>query len=102
MNDYRQEVDIGFTQEVLPGCHHLCLIYDNEDQRRKIVSEYLAAGLKRGDLVRYFADTTSPTEVRAWLAETGIELPKAEETGAFGIAKAESAYCPSGRFVPQE
>lgn len=50
--------------DVLPECHHLCLIYDNEEQRRKIVSEYLAAGLKRGALVRYFADKTTPEEVR--------------------------------------
>jgi hypothetical protein len=99
MNNLGQEMDIGFTQEVVPECHHLCLIYDSEEQRRKIVSEYLAAGLKRGELVRYFADTTTPDDVRAWLLETGIEL---REDRSFGITKAESAYCPSGRFVPQQ
>jgi hypothetical protein len=102
MNDQRPGVDLGFTAETFPDCHHVCLIYDNEEQRRKIVSEYLAVGLKLGDLVRYFADTTPPQAIRAWLEETGIELSKAEETGSFGIAKAESAYCPSGRFVPPE
>ncbi len=102
MTDLRQEMDLGFTQDVFPDCHHVCLIFDNEEQRQKIVSEYLAAGLKRGDLVRYFADTTSPTEVRAWLLEMGMDLAKAEETGAFAIAKAENAYCPSGQFAPPE
>ena len=100
MNDSRQAIDLGFTQEIIPECHHVCLIFDNEVQRRKIVSEYLAAGLKQGDLVRYFADTTTPQEIRAWLVETGIDLSKAEEDGAFAIGRAESAYCPSGRFVP--
>jgi hypothetical protein len=102
MNDPRQEIDRAFTQEDFPECHHLCLIYDSEEQRRHIVSQFLAAGLKRGELVRYFADTTSPKEVRAWLSETGVELPKLEEDGTFGIFNAESAYCPSGRFEPQE
>jgi hypothetical protein len=102
MNDLRQEVDRAFTQEVFPECHHLCLIYDSEQQRRKSVSEFLAAGLRQGELVRYFADTTPPEEIRAWLLETGVELPKAEKDGAFGITKAESAYCPGGRFVPLE
>ncbi len=102
MNDQRQETGKGFAQEIFPECHHLCLIYDSEEQRRRIVSEFLAAGLKQGELVRYFADTTSPKEIRAWILETGAELLKAEEDGAFGIIKAESAYCPSGRFVPQE
>jgi hypothetical protein len=102
MNDLRQEVDRAFTQEVFPECHHLCLIYDSEQQRRKSVSEFLAAGLRQGELVRYFADTTPPEEIRAWLLETGVELPKAEKDGAFGITKAESAYCPGGRFIPLE
>ena len=95
-------MDLGFTTEIIPECHHLCLIYDNEEQRRKIVSEYLAAGVRQGDLVRYFADTTSSAEIRAWLSEIGIELQKVEEAGHFGIVKAENAYCPSGQFVPRE
>jgi len=98
----RVGVDVGFTKEQLPGCHHLCLIYDDEEQRRKIVSEYLAAGIRQGDLVRYFADTTSPDEIRAWLSETGVDLQKAEEDGYFGIVRAKDAYCPGERFVPRE
>jgi hypothetical protein len=99
MNEHGQEIDMGFTQEVLPACHHICLIYDNEEQRRKIVSEYLAAGVKRGEIVRYFADTTTPEEIRAWLMEMGIE-PKDDDS--FRIIKAEIAYCPSGSLVPQQ
>jgi hypothetical protein len=102
MNNQCQEVDREITQKVFPECHHLCLIYDSEEQRRKTVSEYLATGIRQGELVRYFADTTSKEALRAWLLETGVELSKAEEDGHFGIINAESAYCPSGRFVPQE
>ena len=102
MNNQERGMDLGFTTEIIPECHHLCLIYDNEEQRRKIVSEYLAAGVRQGDLVRYFADTTSSAEIRAWLSEIGIELQKVEEAGHFGIVKAENAYCPSGQFVPRE
>ena len=102
MNGQGREANKGFTHEAFPECHHLCLIYDSEEQRRKIVSGFLAAGVKRGELVRYFTDSTTPDEVRAWLLEMGVELRKAEEDGAFGIIKAESAYCPSGRFVPRE
>lgn len=102
MNDKEQKVDMGFTQEIIPECHHVCLIYDNEEQRRKIVSEYLAAGLKWGEFVGYFADTAPREDVLAWLSETGTDFLKAEEDGAFGVIKAETAYCPSGRFVPQE
>jgi hypothetical protein len=99
MNIQKQEMEFGFTQEILPDCHHLCLIYNDEAQRREIISEYLAAGLKRGEIVRYFADTTAPEEIRAWLAELGVQ-PR-DDDDAFRIVKAESSYCQGGSFVPQ-
>jgi len=77
------------------------MIYDNEEQRRKIVTAYLAAGIKEGNIVRYFADETSSEDIHAWLVEMGIELPQTEED-SFRIIEAEHAYCPSGRFVPQD
>ena len=101
-NNQGQEADQGFTQADFAENHHLCLIYDDEQQRRKIVTEFLSAGLKQGELVRYFTDTTSPQEIRTWLLETGVTLPQAEEDGDFAIIKAECAYCPRGRFVPRE
>jgi hypothetical protein len=99
MNKRKQEMEIGFTQEILPECHHLCLIFDDKEQRRKIVSEYLAAGVKQGEIVRYFADTTMPGDISAWLAEIGVEL---KDDDSFRIVKAESSYCPGGSFVPQQ
>lgn len=99
MNGVENDVSLSFTGELYPERHHMCMIYDNEAQRRKIVSEYLAAGFERGETVRYVTDTTTPEEVRSWLLESGVELP---EDKSFSIFKAESFYCPSGQFNPQE
>jgi hypothetical protein len=99
MNTQKQAIDMGFTKEQYPDCHHICLIYDNEEQRRKIVSEYIAAGLRGGEIVRYFADTTSSEEIHGWLSQMGID---AEENDSFRIIPAESSYCPSGSFIPQQ
>jgi hypothetical protein len=98
MSDQTQ-IDMGFTSERLPESGHICLIYDSNAQRQKIVSQYLAAGLRQGESVRYAADMTPPEQVRSWLLELGIELP---EDGPFTIFKAESFYCPKGRFDPRE
>ena len=99
MNKRKKKMDIGFTQETPPECHHLCLIYDDEAQRRIIVSEYLAAGLLQGESIGYFTDTTPPDDIHAWLSEIGIEL---QDDESLRIVKAERAYCPSGSFVPQQ
>lgn len=93
---------MGFTEEHFPESCHVCLIYESEEQRQKIISEYIAVGLRQGELVRYFTDKTSPETVRSWLSEYGVELSEAEKTGSFAISKAENAYCPEGKFEPQK
>ncbi|OFY51273.1 MAG: hypothetical protein A2W85_04555 [Bacteroidetes bacterium GWF2_41_31] len=102
MSELKKELQMGFTHEHFPESCHICLIYENEQQRHKIVSEYIAAGLKQGELVRYFNDTTTPETIRSWLLELGVESSEAEQNGSFGLSDAEKAYCPDGEFEPQK
>jgi hypothetical protein len=94
-------IDVGFTWDVLPEGCHVCLIFDSEAQRDAIVPEYLAAGLRQGELVRYWADETTPEVVRSWLSEAGVDAPDASESGPLLVARADGVYCPDGRFEPQ-
>ena len=100
MNDFEKNVSFALTEELLSESRHICLIYDNEEERRKIVAEYMATGLRKGEQVRYFTDVASSEEVRSWLLEVGVELPEAEKSGAFGVSNAADAYCPTGQFEP--
>lgn len=99
MNDQRPKMDIGFARESMPHINHMCLIYDSEEQLQKIVSEYMAAGLRHGEVVRYAVDTTAPEQVRSWLLEMGVEL---SDDVPFSISEAANTYCPGGQFNPQE
>ncbi len=102
MNSEGQGVDLGFTQERFPRGIHMCLIFDQEEYRRKIVSEFLAAGLRQGELVRYMTDVNTAQDVLSWLSDTGVELPEIREGGPFMMLSAEKAYCPNGTFDPDE
>lgn len=93
---------IGYSLAHFPDSCHICLIYDNEEQRKKIVSEYLASGLKNGELVSYFADKTDTATIESWLSDHGISLSEKEELPTFRIVKASEAYCPSGAFEPEK
>jgi len=97
MKGLEKEVSMHF-----PESCHVCLIYESEEQRQKIIAEYIAVGLRQGEVVRYFTDETSHETVRSWLSESGVELSEAEKTGSFAISKAEKAYCPDGKFEPQK
>jgi hypothetical protein len=102
MNNPQRVVDMGFTKELFPAGTHMCLIYDSEESRRKIVCEFLAAGLKQGEQVRYMTDVSTTKDVLSWFSDIGVELPQVREGGPFVMFSAENAYCPNGRFDPTE
>jgi hypothetical protein len=76
---------------------HLCLIYDDETERREVVARFVEEGLSGGERVAYFTDA-EPLAVRSWLDERGLELP---EPPAFSLLEARSVYCPDGQFLPE-
>ncbi len=94
-------IELGFTDERLRGACHCCLVYGAEDERTRIITEYLAAGIAHHEVVRYLTDGTPGDTVRAWLEEKGVDVRSAEASGTFGIGDAQPAYCPSGRFEPE-
>lgn len=98
MSESGNDVSPGFSGKLYPEQHHICMIFDDDRQRQKIVAEYLAAGLDQGELVRYVADGATTQEVREWLSVTGVEIP---DDDSFKVMNAESFYCPNGRFEPR-
>lgn len=94
---------MGFTDERFPGDTHMCLIYDDDSERRKVIGRFLDAGLREREKAAYFTDVTAPEEVRAWLAELGTGLPLRDDSaGQLVITNAVETYCPKGVFVPDE
>lgn len=100
MQELQAKMNSGLRNELNAKWGHVCLIYDNEDQREKIVSEYLSAGLRQGEQVNYFIDKGTDENIRTWLLSLGVELPPKDDSNTFRIAKTENVYCPSGRFDP--
>jgi hypothetical protein len=94
--------NLGFTAERFPEGTHMCLFYVDDDVRRRLVGQFLAAGLCEGEKVAYFADSTAPADVAAWVREAGVDPSESERTGRFSVAVAEEVYCPNGSFVPEE
>jgi hypothetical protein len=95
----RPSVNMGFTSETFPDGTHMCFIYSDETERRRVISKFIQSGLALGEHVSYFADSMPPQEVKKWLREMGVALP-AGDSEPFALTHAHSAYCPSGAFVP--
>lgn len=101
MSTHERPCALGFTEERFPPGTHMCLIYDDDDERRRIIAKFIAAGLQTGEKVAYFVDTLTPADARAWLRELGVPVP-ADGADAFSVSQAETAYCPDHCFVPAQ
>lgn len=102
MSTREHGVEMGFTGERFPENTHLCLIFDDEEQRREIVSKYVSTGLRLRERVRYFADSRSPVDAHSWLRSAGVEVPEVPTDDRCKFLQADLAYCPGGRFDPEK
>lgn len=93
------DISAESASEFFTEGRHVCMIFDDEMQCRRIISQYFVSGLRRGEAVRYAADATPLDEIRAWLLELDDDIP---EGASFSVFSAEEFYCSSGCFDPQE
>ncbi len=102
MKDQNRSASLGFTDEKFPVGTHMCLVYDNEQERQRVIAKFLEAGLLEREKVAYFADTTSPGHLNDWLSSMGIEIPPDGKADQLSVSVAQETYCPHGEFVPDE
>lgn len=94
-------VGMGFSGNTLPLGTHLCLIYDSETERQRLLARFVGSGLAAGERVVYLAEKTTKTELTSLLGEMGIEVPEGSVTRCLEVEDAESVYCRDGVFCPR-
>jgi len=95
-------IDLGFTDRKQPAGTHMCLIFQDEKERRKIIAEFLEKGLLEHEKVAYFADVMTRDEVVDWLRECDIDITEEMAANNLVVQDSLTAYCPGGKFVPEE
>jgi len=97
-----ETVGFGFCEERFPAGTHMGLIYSSDEERERVITEYIQSGLTQGEKVAYFASDHSVEQIRAWLEEAGIKnLPERCDQNLI-IGQADETYCPHGYFAPDE
>ncbi|MCX6270941.1 MAG: MEDS domain-containing protein [Bacteroidetes bacterium] len=100
MSAPHSEVDLGFTARKHSAGTHMCLIFQDEKERRKIISKFLEKGLLEHEKVAYFADVMTREEVIKWLQGCEIDITEAITASDLEIQDSITAYCSGGKFVP--
>jgi hypothetical protein len=86
MGQTQRQVKLGFTDERFPAGTHMCLVYDDDDERRRLIGRFIDAGLRDEERVAYFADTTTPIGAAVWLSEAGVDVSGYIEAGMFSVS----------------
>lgn len=96
-----EQVDLGFTSEKFPRGTHMCYIYDDDNERRAIISKFIESGLKENEKVAYFAHSMEKSDMIDLLKNEGIDLPDETAENLF-VANSGDTYCPTGAFVMED
>ena len=95
----RRNISLGFTDEKVPEGLHFCYIYNDDDERFRVIRQYLESGLSADEKVMYLVDTVSPDQLLARLAGVGADWRR---NARLTVRTAAEVYCPSGTFSADE
>jgi hypothetical protein len=76
----------------------MCFIFNDEQERRWVMSKFIQSGLEGNEQVGYFVDTMSPADLKTWVVEQGVDLPDELDGRQYSFVEAEKTYCPDGTF----
>ncbi|MFW5880829.1 MAG: MEDS domain-containing protein [Spirochaetota bacterium] len=99
-NHERKSISVGFCPQHFEEGTHMCLVFRDETNRRKIVSRFVESGIAESERVYYFADTVQPSDVLDWLESLDVDVSDALAASELTVAEALATYCPDGCFDP--
>ncbi|WP_198652975.1 MEDS domain-containing protein [Actinocorallia populi] len=79
---------------------HLCLVFGDDAEKRRVATRYMTDGLALGERILYFTDQSSPEAVRGWLHAARVDVGEACARGRLQVVAARDSYLASGRFDP--
>ncbi len=100
----RHDVSFGFTRQKFPPGMHICYLYNNENERRHTIAQFIQSGLLAGEKVGCLADIPdrpSTFDINTYLARLGINPSGHLKSEQLALAQAEATYCPDGTFMPE-
>ena len=98
----RRHICLGFTDEPYPEGTHICYLYNDDEERRRILPLFARHALLEHEAFHYVADVPDRPELPRVKDE--LELTQAERglDSRIEIATVAEGYYPTGRFDPDE
>ncbi|CAN7405777.1 MEDS domain-containing protein [Massilia sp. LjRoot122] len=100
MSHERRHICLGFTDERYPEGTHICYLYNDDEERRRILPLFARHALLEHETFDYVADVPGVADLPRVMGE--LDLLRAAEglSGQIAMATARDGYYPDGAFDP--
>lgn len=93
MNQSTRDVSLGVSDDRFPEGLHLCHVFNDDAERRRTIARYFSQGLKEGERALWLVDNVPPEEVRAQLAELGLDVAALAQRLIWSVSFCTGAFC---------
>ena len=76
----------------------MCLIYNDEDERRQVMTQFIQSRLDGNELVEHYVDSPTPEDLKQTMSDAGATLPDELDGRQYSFLEADKVYCPDGTF----
>src|SRR5262245_4434984 len=90
--------DASRVEDLQPG-DHACLMFSDSEERLDLVAAFARDGLRQGQQVLCLTDAIAPAELGVQLAQRGLPVPAALDSGQLQVAGAAELFLADGSFA---
>src|SRR5712692_456437 len=89
---------VHFAGGSLGGQRHICAFFNSTDEEHRVLRSFIKDGFDRGDKAFHLVDPEQREEHLRRLAEAGINVHRAIDTGQLEVRRWQDAYLRGGHF----
>jgi hypothetical protein len=97
LGDNEGDSILGFARGMRPTDHAM-LLYTHEGDKRRVLFEYLRAGLDKGEGAAYVSSQEPPGRIRGAMQEHGMDVEHYEGNGGLEVIDYRDWYIIDGKF----
>ena len=99
-SEERRHICLGFTDELYPEGTHICYLYNDDDERRRILPLFARHALIEHESFDYLADVPDPQDLPRVMSELDLARAVRDLPGQVEMSTARQGYFPDGCFDP--
>src|ERR1700730_8130760 len=93
-----QRHSVQFAGGNLGGQRHICAFFNSIDEEHRVLRSFIKEGLERGEKAFHVVDPELRDKHLKLLAEAGINVPQAIDTGQLEVRRWQDAYLRGDHF----